>query len=88
MKLAKHCICETRQTFFQMMVERDNIRFMREKERSLSASAASSLFGPSTSKSARKKDDDQDEDGDGLGGHGSVRGCGGSDFNTPGRFIC
>jgi hypothetical protein len=46
-------------TTFQMTVERDNIKFMREKERT----SASSLFvAPSTSlNERRKKDDDSDE---------------------------
>ena len=69
-----------------MNVERDNIKFMREKERSLTS--ASALFAPPSTSSdlRRKKDGDSDEDG-GLGGGGG-RGCGGSDFNTPGRFVC
>jgi hypothetical protein len=69
---------------FQMNVERDNIKFMREKERS----AASSLFAPSTSATAnrwpKKKDGDEDDEDDG----GPGRSCGGNDFNAPGRFVC
>ena len=67
-----------------MNVERDNIKFMREKERS----AASSLFSPSTSATSNrwpnKKDGDEDDEDGGGGG----RGCGGNDFNAPGRFVC
>jgi len=64
----------------KMAVERDNIKFMREKERSSMSSNR-----PSTSlKDFGKKDDDEDDKNNG----GSL-GCGGnSGFNSPGRFIC
>ena len=60
----------------KMSVENDNIKFMREKERSSNSSVkniSNSWF----------KDDRNDPDD--LGGS---RGCGGGGFNTPGRFVC
>jgi len=60
----------------KMSVENDNIKFMREKERSSNSSVkniTNSWF----------KDDRNDPDD--LGGS---RGCGSGGFNTPGRFVC
>ena len=59
-----------------MSVENDNIKFMREKERSSNASVKN------VSNSWQFKDDRNDPDQD------RSRGCGGGGFNTPGRFVC
>ena len=59
-----------------MSVENDNIKFMREKERSSNASVKN------ISNSWQFKDDRNDPDQD------RSRGCGGGGFNTPGRFVC
>ena len=60
----------------KMSVENDNIKFMREKERSSNASVKN------ISNSWQFKDDRNDPDQD------RSRGCGGGGFNTPGRFVC
>lgn len=62
----------------KMSVENDNIKFMREKERS------SKSNGGSSSSKASSVINRRDDDDLGRGGGG----CGGSDFNTPGRFVC
>ena len=59
-----------------MSVENDNIKFMREKERSSNASVKN------ISNSWQFKDDRNDPDQD------RSRGCGGGGFNTLSRFVC
>ena len=61
----------------KMIVEADNVKFMREKERSASSSSSSTTT-MSTNFNHRR----------GGGSGGSSGGCGGGGFNTPGRFIC
>ena len=65
----------------KLIVEKDNVKFMREKERNSSSSAASNT------KSMSSWPRNNDGDGDSNGSSGS-RGCGGNSFNSPGRFVC
>ena len=62
-------------------VEDDNLKFLREKERSSTSSASST----SSSLWSQRKDDDGRGGGGGGGGMG---GCGGGGFNSPGRLVC
>ena len=63
-------------TDLKMIVEADNVKFMREKERTASSSANS--LTTSSNFNNRK----------GPPGGAGAGGCGGGSFNTPGRFIC
>merc|ERR1719376_762202 len=70
-----------------MAVERDNIKFMREKEKSAGNSNSSSSSSASSAFRRPSRGDDQDEDDD--GGPPTSGGCGnGNAFNAPGRFVC
>ena len=64
----------------KLIVEKDNVKFMREKERNSSTAA-------SNTKSMSSWPRNNDGDGDSNGSSGS-RGCGGNSFNSPGRFVC
>ncbi len=65
----------------KMAVEKDNLKFLREKERSASKSSSSSSGSSPLWQQNRRWDDD----GSGGGGGG---GCGGGGFNSPGRLVC
>lgn len=60
----------------KMAVEKDNLKFLREKERLNSKSDVSTNANWN-----QRKDNDGDDDR-GMGG------CGGGGFNAPGRLVC
>ena len=64
----------------KMSVENDNIKFMREKERSSRSSTSGYQAGGTAHGGGPQPPPDDD-----LGG---PRGCGGGGFNAPGRFVC
>ena len=66
---------------------RDNIKFMREKERGSSSSVTSSSSGW-TNQQRRKDDKDEDEGPSGGGGGYSSCGTNSAFDSGPGRFIC
>lgn len=65
----------------RLAVDRDNMKFHREKERSSSAPTASFRLD-------KGGDGDDDDDGPGYSSAGGGSCGGGSVFNEPGRFVC
>ncbi len=62
----------------KMAVERDNVKFLREKERSVSTSAPTVNVLDKHWNNHRRDDE---------GGSGPNGGCGGGGFNSPGRLV-